>query len=260
MDPFRRFIHFETTPDGGGGESGGGEPPAPEPPDSGGEAAASASLDPAVIESLSGLAQHAPALSALAEQFQTFQENPDEYGQQAQQVQYDPYTGQPLQQQPPEIPDPSLDPAGFQNWIGQRDQALLEQMQERLSPLVGFYADQQAQQQITEGFGALPEDARIESMVPEASAEQAREALQAVAVAFVDPQNPDVRGALSEGAGMLRGLLQSAGEKAVADYKASLSNGGNQVREPGITGAGIEAVDTGLSYDEIIERASTGAL
>lgn len=242
-----RFLHEETSEGGEAGAAPVVETPQVEAPQA--EA-------PAEQEAWSGPSQEdwqqaQQEIGWLREQREAFE------SEQGQDYQY----GQPQgeQQQAPQFqpaPDPSLEPERFQAWFEQQQAQHDEQLLQRLSPALNYYAQAQAREQIDQGFQALPEDAQISRYLPEGQEETAREALQGLASAYVDPRdpNPDVGAALTQGAQTLKGLLTAAGEKAVADYKASLSGGGDQAREPGVQSSGIEAVDVPGTYDQINEN------
>lgn len=187
--------------------------------------------------------------------------DPDQLQQQPQQPQFDPYTGQPLQQQPQQMPDPYADPQGFQQWLDQRDEQRWEQRMGPLQPVLEHtmtsVSDQVTNQAVSElasefGFLAAAADAPAEQ---QQATKAARDLVVNTADALVMQGEQDPHKALRDAATHVQQLIDFGKSQGQSEFLASRGEGSPTEREPGINGQGVPGMGEPTTYEEARRRA-----
>lgn len=252
----QHWLLFEATPDGDPGGGGGEAPepaapepaPAPEPPAEPPEGY----VPRAEYEQLESRLGELEPLADLARNLPPGA--------------FDPPGGEDRGPQLP--PDPSLDPEGFVAWQQQREQDILS----RFEPLLEDRYLSQAQTQLTDTLGRLPEDVRSLGL-PEEHQERALEAIGHLTAAFLPPDLVEQVGQLppqfadqmiqraleqsaQQASSYLGEILELARTQGRDAYMASLRGDGEgrEPDEPTVGASGIEGKGQASSYEEIIER------
>lgn len=243
-----RFTHSEVTPEAPAepaAEAPSAEPAAPAEPEAPPEYAQIPAAEwEATQQRLEQLGPVADYLGNL----------PDDAFQQQQQPQFDPYTGQPLQQQAPQMPDPYVDPQGFQQWQQDQMRAIVDERLQPLSPVfehtMSSVSDQVTNAAVDELTGDYPflnaEDADQRQVY--------RKTVVDLADSLVMQGEQDAHKALRQAADYVKqigGFERAAGVK---DFLASRGEGGPTDREPASGGNGLPGMGEPTSYAEAARR------
>lgn len=182
-----------------------------------------------------------------------------------------PQADQPGFEQDP-MPDPGVYPHEFQQWQERQFDQRIEAVRREYEPSLRETHSRQAEQQLDQALGALPDEARYLGL-PDEHHERAEEAIEHLTAAFLpvdlaeqvaglQPQMAErvieqqLSQAASSASSYLGELLELARAQGRDDYRSSLGGNGEprQPVEPPVAGSGIEGVAPAGSYEEIINR------